>query len=183
MPSTSAFVSGLADLFPAAWREEADRVPRHLFMPDTVWVEDGDGPVPVQRHQDPRRWLELCHEDRPLVTQLDDGQGTDRGYITSSASQPSIVGHMLEVTALAPGVGVDPWKHHTRDQKPPPQMYAKENGKLCPIRTIGDLPETPRSSEEPLHTHALNCENTPVQKLRHTTSWQMSPAPPACPSI
>ncbi|WP_159945444.1 MULTISPECIES: methyltransferase domain-containing protein [unclassified Nocardiopsis] len=103
MHTTSTLASGLADLFPAAWRQEANRVPRHLFTPDTVWAEDGNGPVPVQRHQDPQRWLELCYEDRPLVTQLDDGEDAGRGYITSSMSKPSIVAEMLEATDLASG--------------------------------------------------------------------------------
>jgi protein-L-isoaspartate O-methyltransferase len=95
--------SRLTEGFPPRWREAAARVPRHAFLPGRFWLEDGDGPVPVDRADEPGRWLELAYADRPIVTQLDDDDGSGRGYITSSASQPSIVGQMLEATALAVG--------------------------------------------------------------------------------
>lgn len=95
--------SRLTEEFPPTWRDAAARVPRHAFLPNRFWLEDGDGPVPVDRAEEPGRWLELSYADRPIVTQLDDGDGSGRGYITSSASQPSIVGQMLEAAAPAAG--------------------------------------------------------------------------------
>ncbi|MFC4560821.1 methyltransferase domain-containing protein [Nocardiopsis mangrovi] len=96
----------LADSFPSAWRAIAARVPRHAFIPDTVWIEDGDGPVPIRRGDDPERWLDACYADRPLITQLDDGDDSGRGYITSSASKPSIVADMLQAAEVRPGMRV-----------------------------------------------------------------------------
>lgn len=93
----------LAENLPSAWRDVFAAVPRHLFIPDTVWTDDGDGPVPLRRPDDPDAWMALCYEDRPLITQLDDGTGTGRGYSSSSASKPSIVAEMLEAANLAPG--------------------------------------------------------------------------------
>lgn len=91
-----------ADL-PAAWRDLLAAVPRHLFIPATVWIDGGDDPVPLHRADDPDRWMAACYEDRPLITQHDDGAGTGCGYVTSSASMPSIVVEMLDAADLAPG--------------------------------------------------------------------------------
>lgn len=95
--------SRLAEIVPPAWRDTFAAVPRHVFVPDLVWLEDGEGPVPLRRDDDPERWRAVCDSDRPIVTQLDDGTRSGKGYITSSASQPSIVAMMLEATDLAPG--------------------------------------------------------------------------------
>lgn len=101
--ATPDLQSRLADLFPQAWRDAARRVPRHAFLPDTIWLEDGNGPQPLHRGDTPDRWMELAYANRPLVTQLDDGNGSGDGYITSSASQPSIVGQMLDAADIRPG--------------------------------------------------------------------------------
>ncbi|MFE3455993.1 methyltransferase domain-containing protein [Nocardiopsis aegyptia] len=93
----------LTEVFPSRWRDAIARVPRHAFLPSRFWLEDGGGPVPVDRAEEPQRWLALSYADRPIVTQLDDGEDSGRGYITSSASQPSIVGEMLEASSLAAG--------------------------------------------------------------------------------
>ncbi len=93
-------VLNTAGVLPAAWREAFLAVPRHTFLPDKIWVDDGDGePQPVNRDTDPDRWLESAYANVPIVTQFDDGAtvwpaiGTHR---TSSASEPAMVAAMLD---------------------------------------------------------------------------------------
>ncbi|MUL44263.1 methyltransferase domain-containing protein [Streptomonospora sp. PA3] len=93
----------LAEILPPAWRDVFTAVPRHLFMPATVWLDSGSPPVRLRRQDDPEAWMAACYEDRPLITQLDDGADTGRGYFSSSASKPSIVADMLEAAHLASG--------------------------------------------------------------------------------
>src|SRR5262249_51407037 len=86
------------------WLPTLRTVPRHVFIPPTVWVDnDADnGPrlIPLHRTQDPDRWLRLAYDTKEgLPTQVDDGQptGPDLGgsLSTSSASGPVIVAVML----------------------------------------------------------------------------------------
>jgi protein-L-isoaspartate O-methyltransferase len=86
------------------WRPALLAVPRHEFLPDTVWVENGDGAspalVPLRREQDPDRWLRLAYAaDDGVATQVDDGSpsGPHGGgsLPSSSASAPVIVTVML----------------------------------------------------------------------------------------
>jgi protein-L-isoaspartate(D-aspartate) O-methyltransferase len=84
-------------------------VPRHEFIPDTVWIDnDGDGPalVPLHRDDDPDRWLQLAHSDDAVITQIDDGHptGPALGGVmpTSSASSPIIVAVMLAALEAHP---------------------------------------------------------------------------------
>jgi protein-L-isoaspartate(D-aspartate) O-methyltransferase len=86
-----------------AWRDTFERVPRHRFIPDRIWIEDGDELSTLDRADDPDAWLRACYADRPVITQIDDGDPTGRGYSSSSASMPSIVALMLEATDLAAG--------------------------------------------------------------------------------
>ncbi|MDT0331757.1 ASCH domain-containing protein [Nocardiopsis lambiniae] len=77
------------------------RVPRHRFLPDTVWTLDGDA---IDRAADPDAWLRAVYSDQPLTTQLDDGRATDgRGSPTSSSSAPSVMARMLTAACLEPG--------------------------------------------------------------------------------
>lgn len=102
----------LADEFVAGWRAGVVpwqpsllAVPRHEFLPGTVWVanhEDGGSPayVPLDREQDPDRWLHLAYAaDDGVVTQVDDGCPTGPGVggslPSSSASGPVMVAVML----------------------------------------------------------------------------------------
>ncbi|MGH3888730.1 MAG: methyltransferase domain-containing protein [Pseudonocardiaceae bacterium] len=94
------------------WRETFLAVPRHLFIPDTVWQHDPtiDGPndlVPVHRGEQPDRWLDIAYANRSVTVQVDDGQpvGPDgRGRdISSSASHPGIVAQMLAASGAQPG--------------------------------------------------------------------------------
>ncbi len=94
------------------WRDAFLRTPRHLFVPDPIWVRDGargDGwMIPVGR-SDPY-WWENAYADFALPTQVDDGApaGDDgRGrYPTSSISQPSLVARMLEALEVTAGTRV-----------------------------------------------------------------------------
>ncbi|WP_017597024.1 methyltransferase domain-containing protein [Nocardiopsis lucentensis] len=87
----------------STWRDTFMRVPRHHFVPDRIWVESEDDLTPLTRVEDPEAWLRACYSDRPLITQIDDGDANGRGYRSSSASMPSIVAMMLEAADLAAG--------------------------------------------------------------------------------
>ncbi|MGH3905789.1 MAG: methyltransferase domain-containing protein [Pseudonocardiaceae bacterium] len=95
----------------APWWPVLAAVPRHQFIPDTIWIENpAPWPtlVPVHRGEDPDRWLELAYgHDDPVITQVDDGQPSGPGLAgamqTSSASAPDIVAIMLAALDAHPG--------------------------------------------------------------------------------
>lgn len=95
----------------APWWSALAEVPRHRFIPDTVWVKNPDGwptLLPVYRDEDPDRWLELTYRhDDAVVTQVDDGHPSGPGLAgamqTSSASAPTIVAVMLAALDAHPG--------------------------------------------------------------------------------
>ncbi|MGH3586953.1 MAG: rRNA adenine N-6-methyltransferase family protein, partial [Pseudonocardia sp.] len=104
-------LSAEGDLAPE-WRETFLAVPRHLFIPDTVWQQDPtiDGPhdlVPVHRREQPQRWLEIAYANRSVTVQVDDGHPVGphgRGRdISSSASHPGVVAQMLAASDAQPG--------------------------------------------------------------------------------
>jgi methyltransferase of ATP-grasp peptide maturase system len=87
-------------LLPPEWRKAVDAAPRHLFVPETIWVaRDGGGWRPLSQRREPDAWWELVNRDGYIVTQVDDGRHAEPGavgeYSTSSASQPSLVLRML----------------------------------------------------------------------------------------
>ncbi|MFD7505978.1 methyltransferase domain-containing protein [Streptomyces sp. NPDC059850] len=91
-------------------RDAFEAVPRHLFLPDRVWLDDstvGTGYAQVNRGSDPDRWWAAAYSDVSVVTQIDDGahEPLDDHWITptSSASRPSVVALMLAVADLHPG--------------------------------------------------------------------------------
>jgi protein-L-isoaspartate O-methyltransferase len=96
----------------AEWRETFLAVPRHLFIPDTIWHQDPaiEGPndlVPVHRRESPQRWLEIAYANRSVTIQVDDGhpagpEGRARD-ISSSASHPGVVAQMLAASGAQPG--------------------------------------------------------------------------------
>jgi protein-L-isoaspartate O-methyltransferase len=93
------------------WRPSFEAVPRHLFIPETIWRVDraaGARLMPLHRHSDPRLWLRLAYRDAPVDTQVDDGEpAPDGGWeVTSSASQPSVVAGMLTALTVEPGMRV-----------------------------------------------------------------------------
>lgn len=100
---------------PPEWREAFRSVPRHTFIPDTVWrvdedTEDVNDLVPLHRSEDPDTWLELAYADDAVITQVDDGHPVGPGLIghdiTSSASMPTIVAIMLTALGVQPGMTV-----------------------------------------------------------------------------
>jgi protein-L-isoaspartate(D-aspartate) O-methyltransferase len=90
------------------WRAAFEWVPRHLFIPEVLWLLDrqaGGRLRPLRREDDQARWLELAYRDAPVDTQVDDGQPTAEGgwEVTSSASAPTVMAHMLRALDPQPG--------------------------------------------------------------------------------
>jgi len=88
---------------PLAWRKALLAVPRHLFLPSQIWVDDEHGnPQPLSRDDNPDRWLAAAYRNVPILTQFDDGKtvwpDTTGELCTSSASKPELMLRML--TAL-----------------------------------------------------------------------------------
>lgn len=109
----AALVSDLADRdIGPAWLRAVESVPRHLFVPDTIWqVDDAIGGrlVALNRHKEPERWLRYVYSDEAVETQVDDGRPAADGTgweVTSSSSQPSVVVEMLAALGIEPGMRV-----------------------------------------------------------------------------
>ncbi|MGA5818281.1 methyltransferase domain-containing protein [Kitasatospora sp. NPDC094028] len=87
----------------ADWAPSVAAVPRHAFLPDTIWTEDDSG-TGCTRSEDPERWLRLAYSDLPVITQWDDGAEDSAHRVpTSSASMPTMVVEMLSDLDAAPG--------------------------------------------------------------------------------
>ncbi|MFE7114464.1 protein-L-isoaspartate(D-aspartate) O-methyltransferase [Streptomyces sp. NPDC057654] len=108
MASYAQLVDGLhADgLLADRWREVFLATPRAGFVPDTVWVPEGDGYREVDRRRAPRKWERLVNSRAVLITQLDDGQPNGPQAPTSSSSMPAVVAEMLQVADVRPGMRV-----------------------------------------------------------------------------
>ncbi|MFB8170262.1 methyltransferase domain-containing protein [Kitasatospora purpeofusca] len=92
---------------PSEWREAIEAVPRHRFLPDRVWLADGDGSYsPCDLGSDDRRWFEAAYADVSIVTQVNDGRESADPWPSSSASAPSIVVRMLRDLDVRPGMRV-----------------------------------------------------------------------------
>lgn len=83
-------------------------IPRHRFVPDTVWIPDvGGGYRPLERSTEPQRWAEAVYAPHaPLVVQVDDGRPALAGIgreASSSISAPSAVLFMLRALDVRPG--------------------------------------------------------------------------------
>ncbi|WP_063766564.1 methyltransferase domain-containing protein [Allokutzneria albata] len=86
------------------WREAFLAVPRHAFLPDTVWHSE---PLKrLSRNENPSQWLAVAYADDCVVTQLDDGAPDGPGLATSSASMPAVVATMLDLLDVEPGMTV-----------------------------------------------------------------------------
>ncbi|MGW7294676.1 hypothetical protein ACWGIB_20085 [Streptomyces xiamenensis] len=78
------------------WRGAFLRTPRSLFVPDTIWIEEGGSGYRAARRQgQPGEWWAKVNSDDVVVTQLDDGATGGPGLATSSVSMPSLVARML----------------------------------------------------------------------------------------
>ncbi|MFJ3913822.1 protein-L-isoaspartate O-methyltransferase family protein [Streptomyces vinaceus] len=78
-PATGALVDGLLGQvaeqlgrpLPACLREAFQRVPRHRFLPDRIWLRDGSGGYrPVDRAGEPDGWLAAAYADQPLMARM-----------------------------------------------------------------------------------------------------------------
>ncbi|MEU6709007.1 protein-L-isoaspartate O-methyltransferase family protein [Streptomyces wuyuanensis] len=88
-------ITDLIGELPDTYARALRRVPRHLFLPDRIWLRDGDGGYrPCDRTQDPDGWMAAAYTDTPLVTQFTDD------VPASSASMPSMVLRMLLLAGL-----------------------------------------------------------------------------------
>lgn len=94
--------------FSAEWtRPVFERVPRHTFAPDTVYMWQEGRWRPVRRQDDPGKWTELVfHPTDALVTQVDDGMQLDGdGGLTPTSSISCVAAVINMVTSLAPEPG------------------------------------------------------------------------------
>jgi len=95
---------------PLAWSEAFAAVPRHRFIPETIWRIEGTDLVPLHRYEDPQEWMQRAYGPGSVIIQVDDGRpaGPERRgrYITSSASQPNVVALMLDALDAHPGMRV-----------------------------------------------------------------------------
>ncbi|MEU1629354.1 methyltransferase domain-containing protein [Streptomyces sp. NPDC020096] len=101
-------LAGLGGFHEPWMRDAFARVPRHAFVPDTVWVWRDDAYRPLRAQDEPEAWAELVYDvQQPVVTQVDDGTATDHGTLsTSSISAPNAVFTMLDATDIQPGMKV-----------------------------------------------------------------------------
>lgn len=116
MTSPSDRLRSLADELTASetlthdWRAAFLSVPRHAFIPEVIWREDGKTLVPLLRTDDPKDWLELAYGHHFVITQVDDGRplgpGLRGGEISSSASRPDVVALMLAALHIEEGMTV-----------------------------------------------------------------------------
>lgn len=91
-----------------SWQEIVAEIPRELFVPDTIWVDDeaSGGLVALSMRADPDGWQAAVAADAPVVTQVDLGDVRPDGagrFPSSSASQPSLVAEMLDALDVRPG--------------------------------------------------------------------------------
>ena len=111
-------LAGVGALNDPAWRAAFEMVPRHVFIP-RFWALDEynapdrlvDGAAPAPRDE----WLAAVYSDQLLAVQWASREG--HRMITSSASLPSLVAHMLELVDARDGQRVleigtgDPRQH------------------------------------------------------------------------
>jgi protein-L-isoaspartate(D-aspartate) O-methyltransferase len=74
------------------WDAVFRRVPRHTFVPTTLYLRGQEGWESIDREREPNRWLEAVYSDEVLVTRLD-----ERGMPLSSSSMPSVMARFLDL--------------------------------------------------------------------------------------
>ncbi|WP_274559310.1 methyltransferase domain-containing protein [Streptomyces spiramyceticus] len=104
-PQHAALVELLAKqgLLSERWREVWERVPRHRFIPPTVWRQEPERCEPVSTEAE---WWQLVYSNEPVVTQIDDGAADGPGVATSSNSHPGMVATMLQHLNVEDGTKV-----------------------------------------------------------------------------
>jgi protein-L-isoaspartate O-methyltransferase len=95
----------------SSWSAVFSEIPRLVFIPDTIWVDDSSGEtlVSLSKHTDPDGWHAAVCANSPVITQVDFGEapsGQKGSVPSSSCSQPSIVADMLEALDVRPGQSV-----------------------------------------------------------------------------
>ncbi|MFE3872791.1 methyltransferase domain-containing protein [Kitasatospora sp. NPDC059146] len=108
MDEYAQLLAGLAEAgeLDEEWRGAFEHAPRSAFVPDRIWVEDGDasnGYRLVDKGADPVGWWTEVNSGRQVVTQLDDGRADGPGVATSSGSMPRLVASMLHHLDVADG--------------------------------------------------------------------------------
>jgi protein-L-isoaspartate(D-aspartate) O-methyltransferase len=93
------------------WRAAFARIARDKYVPARVWMRDRGGFRVVDRAERPAMWWREVCQDHVVVTQVDEGRvAPESGAVgvepTSSASQPSLVAHMLHLLEVADGMRV-----------------------------------------------------------------------------
>ncbi|MER5773631.1 methyltransferase [Streptomyces sp. NPDC002039] len=84
------------------WLTALTSTPRTAFLPDTIWIRDGDGGyLMLDRTSDTEAWNAAAASDQPLVTEFT-VLGDERVPL-SSASAPSTVVRLLEEAGPGPG--------------------------------------------------------------------------------
>ena len=79
---------------------------REAFIPDVIWIRDGDIFRSLSKQDDPDGWRAAVAADEPVVTQVDLGatpSGRTGTFPSSSCSQPSIVAEMLDALDVGSG--------------------------------------------------------------------------------
>ena len=96
------------DYVPVGWADALEAVPRHLFVPDTVWHPVPGGYVPYHRDDDPTSWLTLAYRhDDHIVAQVDNGAPSGMGrYATCTVMDPTDITFLLGLVPITPGMRV-----------------------------------------------------------------------------
>ncbi len=93
-------------VLPGRWRQVFTAVPRHWFLPDTFWSQDGDDSYTAfDRSKDENRWLEGVYRDSAAVILLDGDPQTDpRDQIEAKlcCERPQVVARTLVDLELEP---------------------------------------------------------------------------------
>ncbi len=96
---------------PSYWDALFAEIPRRVFIPDVIWVDDSSGGtlVMLSKHADPDGWHAAVRANSPVITQVDFGEAPSdqsSSVPSSSCSQPSIVADMLEALDVRPAQSV-----------------------------------------------------------------------------
>jgi protein-L-isoaspartate O-methyltransferase len=92
------------------WAAAMRSVPRHHYIPDVIYRRErgrvGNDLLPLRRGEEPEEWLDRVYSDLPVTIQVNDGHPDADGSgleVTSSSSQPTVVGEMLAELGVRPG--------------------------------------------------------------------------------